>query len=316
MFDPAAAHALATYTPNTIIVAVSSAVLSAIVLFIAKKLLATSAFKWVLLGAFAATALNAGVLAPLGLFNSVINIAISSFTASLCVLTATMTTALRNIAASAGSKILAVGEKAFAPASLEDHFHAKWYNQPKALAFWEVNAAKQQWNLAVAAKLKAQEQYNEQKANFEVLAPHDDDYTSQKALLDALKGVLNRAATTLEYQRERYSSIKAIYSNACLGAIFAQNTGVEHFLRLNDAGSNAFHNTVKNTWGEFAYTVLKDLAARQYRGEIEERDVPVARSIEQPEALEDAPKPRSSTPSRGGRGGRGGRASSVGRGGR
>ena len=169
---------------------------------------------------------------------------------------------------------LAAGEKPANADTAEAHTFAMWSGQPQIMGFWQMLLLQQGWEIAKTRKLAAQHAYNDHKANHAVLHPSDDDYVASLSLLNTLRATVDRAEFVLQHQMDRYMTVKQIYKNACRSDVFEANTHSSFFMRMNDAGSSKFHDTVKQKYGEIAYSTIKELVARIKAGEVAEEDMP------------------------------------------
>jgi hypothetical protein len=199
-------------------------------------------------------------------------VAINTFTTSLVAIMAGMGNMARSAAAAAAKSLSKAGKKAANVDSAEQHQCAVWSGQPQIMGFFTVLLLKEGWEIAKNRKLAAQHHYNEHQANHAVLSPSDDNYAASLGLLNTLRSTLSRAEFVLEHQMDRFATVQLYYKNACRSDVFESNTHASFFMKMNDAGSAKFHDTVKQKYGEMTYSTIKDLVARIKAGEIEVED--------------------------------------------
>ncbi len=168
--------------------------------------------------------------------------------------------------------------------SVEEHFCAAWHGWPQIMAYYEVVCLKQRWEIARNRKLAAVAAYNHHKANHDVLHPTDDNYAASTATLHTLLAAVNHEEVVLIHQKDRYTTVKEVYKNACRKDVFEPNTHSSFFARVNDAGQQHFNKSVNSKYGDLTLATIKDFVRRIKEGEVEELDQPAARPAA---ALED-----------------------------
>lgn len=168
--------------------------------------------------------------------------------------------------------------------ALTAHFRAMWMGWPQIMAFFEVVFLGQRWAIARNRLVKAQNDYNHHQANHAVLHPSDDGYAASAAHLMTLLATVNREASVLSQQEDRYKTVKQLYKNACRSDVFEPNTHSSFFSKINDAGQQRFNQSVSAKYGDLTLATIKDFVRRIKDGEVEEIDQPVA----SPAAVEEA----------------------------
>ena len=172
-------------------------------------------------------------------------------------------------------------------AEVEEHFCAAWNGWPQIMAYYEVVCLKQRWEIARNRKLAALTAYNNHKANHAVLHPADDGYAASAATLHTLLALVNREEVVLQHQQDRYTTVKAVYKNACRKDVFEPNTHSSFFAKVNDAGQQRFNQAVNAKYGDLTLATIKDFVRRIKDGEVEELDQPAAKPTAAAASLED-----------------------------
>jgi hypothetical protein len=261
---------------------------SVLILYVSNRLLGAQTTRAAILGCVAAALFNTGfALYVQGILQRALFMAINSFTVGLI----TVWAAVRQQASSFGALAKkAKGKSANMDSnSVQEHYFALWRGQPQIMAFFDMVLQKERWKVALTNKAAAEAKYNAHKAHHAILHPSESEYIVSKANLEMLLHQVTEYEVTYTSAQDRYAEIRKVYNDACVECVFKPNTHSSHYMKLNHAGSNAFHNEVRKEFGELTYSVIKDIAARMGRGEIGETDLKAAAPAPAAEAIEDAP---------------------------
>jgi len=265
---------------------------SVLILYWSNHFLGAQTTRTAILGCVAAAIFNAGFsLYVQGILQRALFMAINSFTVGLITVWVAVQQQLSGLAAAAAlAKTAKRKPDNMDSDSVREHYFALWRGQPQIMAYFDMVLQKERWKVALTNKAAAEAKYNAHKAHHAILHPSESEYIVSKANLEMLLHQVTEYEVTYTSAQDRYAEIRKVYNDACIESVFKPNTHSSHYMKLNHAGSNTFHNEVRKEFGELTYSVIKDIAARMGRGEIGETDLKAAAApAPAAEVIEDAP---------------------------